>query len=177
MPKEILGLANEFLHDYSPPLDSVNPKFPEGMGVGSETVSSGPRFTDSFLFAFNTPFSVSLSLNAISELHATNLDAGELLWYGGASLQRTAHIRGVAIFDEAGNPISDATITSASGLDWAIVPEPSALALLAGGLASLAGLARTSRARPSGHHGRLAWSRAASSAREWTPSFSKIDRT
>jgi hypothetical protein len=58
----------------------------------------------------------------------------------------TAQVASIVVEDSSGDPVTGATVTSLSGVDYGLpsspVPEPDSLALLGFGLISLAGLAR-----------------------------------
>jgi hypothetical protein len=98
-----------------------------------------------FSFQPNTYFPVSATLNAYTMFAASHVDGeASLDFLNGAGFDSTATLRGLAIFDADGHPITDAIVTTRDGRRIAVigattppddVPEPTTVLLLWSGWA------------------------------------------
>jgi hypothetical protein len=100
-----------------------------GWTLGTGTASGGSTF-ETGLFSIDLlkswDFTAGLIVNAYG-----NADA---------DFYNTAKIVGISLYDYQGNPISDFSLTSASGTNYiGAVPEPSAMPLMLAGLLGIAG--------------------------------------
>lgn len=105
------------------------------IGVEDLLVTGNFNYTTlQYPFTWGQPFTLSVTASLNDDL------PGE----SGSGLLTVDHY-GVSVFDSAGHPVTDYTLTSLSGSSYPIIPEPSTLALLGIGLGGLIGYRRKAR--------------------------------
>lgn len=102
----------------------------DGTSVGGGNING--MFTHRLHFVYGQPFYLSMALrgkNAVSDFRDAPFTAAVIA-------DNTASLQGIpAIYDTNGNPVTGASVTSASGTNYA-VPEPASMAVLGLGLAA-----------------------------------------
>jgi MYXO-CTERM domain-containing protein len=105
-------------------------------GPPQETISADPTFSVSF--TYGTPFTLGLFMQADGESRA---EGGQMALSSGSSdFSDTISWNGItSVLDASNNPLTDYSLTTASGIDWrgAATPEPAPFVALGVGVLAL----------------------------------------